>query len=276
MKYLIIIVLYKQNFIDSTTYKSLKKIFSQNNELEKKYKLVFWDNSPSEFNISFAENIKADNSLDLDYIASLENKPLSHVYNKIINNYSRDFQYVMIFDQDSIIDERYFNEFESVVNNKAYDVILPIVKFKNKIVSPTKIFFMKGFYYDTAPYGEVDIKNLSAINSGMILSFEFINRNNFQYNENIRNYCTDDNVMIFLRSKKGRAYILKYELDHDLSFCTLNDNSESLRQRYNEMVHARKVLYSRNIFEALFTKFYYLFHRIYMALKYRDFKYLKG
>jgi len=276
MKYLILVVLYKQKITKSTTYVSLKKVFTQDSELAKNYKIVFWDNSPDNFNISTADEIQSENQLNLDYIPSSDNKPLSHVYNEAIKRYSRLYQYIMIFDQDSIFDIEYFKEFESVISNKSYDVILPIVRFKNKIVSPTKIYFMKGFYYNTAPHGEVEIKTLSAINSGMILSFDFINKHNFLYNEKIRNYCTDDNVMIFLRSNKGRAYILAYEIEHDLSFSTLNANSDSLRQRYNEMVNARQELYSRNMIEMIFTRFYFLVHRTYMSLKYKDIKYLKG
>ena len=275
MKYLILVVLYKQKITDSTTYLSLKKTFSQDGDLAKNYKVVFWDNSPNHFNISSAAEIRSENFFDLDYIPSAENKPLSHVYNEAIKTYSDHYDYIMIFDQDSAFDERYFKEFNSVISNKSYDVILPVVKFKDRIVSPTKILFMKGFYYDVAPHGEIEIKTLSAINSGMILSFAFINKHNFQYNEKIKNYCTDDNVMMFLRRNNGRAYILKYEIEHDLSFSTLNDNSDSLRQRYNEMVNARQVLYSRNIVETLFTRFYFVLHRIYMSLKYKDIKYLK-
>ncbi|EFE23634.1 hypothetical protein EDWATA_01323 [Edwardsiella tarda ATCC 23685] len=279
MKIVILIVLYKQKIIDSRSYQSLQKILNEESLLWSNYELVFWDNSPAEVNQKYIEKIKKNmqiHGLLMKYINTPQNIALSEIYNTTLDIYEKTANYLCIFDQDSIFGSDYLHAFNKAIKSCEYDILLPLVKFKEKFVSPTKIYYLKGFYFDSPPNGAISIRNLSAINSGMIISLKFTLKHHYRYNNKIRNYCTDDNIMMFMRKNNAKVFILDYIMEHDLSFCTLNDNSDSLRYRYIEMLKAKKILYSRNIFERMLVGIYFTIHKIYMAIKYKEIKYFKG
>lgn len=278
MKNIVLVVLYNEIITKSETFKALVSSFERKDARVKDYRVVFWDNSNKDYNKNYIGNaqLTLENlGLESVYIETPDNIALSKIYNTIIEQ-STDEDYLMIFDQDSSFNGDYFNVFEESIKQTLPDIILPVVTFKNKIVSPTKIIYLKGFYYDTPPKGLVSNKHISAINSGMIISLNFIKKNNFRYNNKLRNYCTDDDIMKFVRNKDATVFVMDYSFEHDLSLSTLNSNSESLRTRYNEMINSKKIVYSNSIFEKSFVALYFGLHRFYMCLRFRDLKYLKG
>lgn len=279
MNNVILVVLYKEVMSNTETYQSILKSFSESVLSAGCYEVVFWDNSPDGFDKGNTkesiEKLKGF-GLAVKYYNSPENMPLSAIYNRVLDDYHDSKDYLLIFDQDSKFDGDYFVEFEKTIAKSQCDIILPVIKYKNKIVSPTRVIYLKGFYFKYPPRGSLSISNLSAINSGMIVSLKFICANSFRYNSHLKNYCTDDDIMLFARKIKAKIYILNFEMEHDLSFCTLNINSDGLRERYNEMVRAKKIIYSRCFLERIFIKCYFLIHGLYMAFKYSDIKYLKG
>ncbi|MBB6114516.1 hypothetical protein F4826_001394 [Rahnella inusitata] len=278
MKNIILVVLYNEIITECETFRAILSSFESKGERKKDYRVVFWDNSIKHYNKAYIKNAQqALERLGLEsvYIETPENIALSKIYNTIIDQ-STDEDYLMIFDQDSSFDGVYFNTFEKSIKNNLPNIILPVVTFKNKIVSPTKILYLKGFYYDIPPKGLISSKHISAINSGMIISLNFIKKYNFRYNNKLKNYCTDDDIMKFVRNKNGTVFVMDYSFEHDLSLSTLNSNSDSLRIRYNEMIKSKKIVYSSSIFEKVFVALYFSMHRCYMCLRFRDLKYLKG
>lgn len=279
MKNIILVVLYNEIITESQTFTSLVKAFLNKKGMADNYTVLFWDNSTAEVNKNYIDkalvSIK-EVGLAAKYVNTPENIALSKIYNRVINEFIEERDYLFILDQDSDFDEGYFSSFHNITSKNNPDIILPIVNFKEQIVSPTKVFYLKGFYYKKAPHGFISNRNVSAINSGMIVSFSYIKKKTFRYNEKLRNYCTDDDIMQFVRKNETTVYVMDYAFEHDLSLCTLNLNSDSLRNRYNEMVRSKKILYSRNIVENIFVGLYFTIHRIYMATKYKDAKYLKG
>lgn len=279
MKNIILVVLYNEIITKTHSFISLVKAFENSAHRAEGYEVLFWDNSDASINeehVTAAISILTSLGLAAKYINTPENLALSKLYNQVIELYHNDKDYLFVLDQDSEFDNGYFSAFESIINQNAPDVLLPVVKFKEQIVSPTKILYLKGFYYDSAPTGFINSSTISAINSGMIIALSYIRKYGYRYNERLRNYCTDDDIMQFVRKTKGSVYVMDYSFEHDLSLCTLNANSDSLRVRYNEMVRSKKILHSRNIFESAFVNAYFFAHRAYMALKYKDIKYFKG
>ncbi|WP_262370001.1 glycosyltransferase, partial [Serratia marcescens] len=195
------------------------KAFENPEVSSKEYEIVFWDNSEACINEKYVtEAISRLTRLGIvtNYINTPENLALSKLYNKIIESYQFEKNYLFVLDQDSEFDDGYFLEFEKIIKSNNPDVILPIVKFKDQIVSPTRIIYLKGFYYNRAPRGFVNSKMVSAINSGMIISLQFIMKHGYRYNEQLRNYCTDDDIMQFVRKIKGSIYAMDYMFEHDL------------------------------------------------------------
>jgi len=279
MKNIILVVLYNEIITKTHSFISLEKAFENSAHSAEGYEVLFWDNSSASINEAHVdEAISKLTGLGLTakYINTPENLALSKLYNRVIELYQNEKDYLFVLDQDSEFDSGYFSTFESITNQQTPDVILPVVKFKEQIVSATKILYLKGFYYDSAPKGFISSSTVSAINSGMIIALSYIVKHGYRYNEQLRNYCTDDDIMQFVRKTKGSVFVMDYSFEHDLSLCTLNANSDSLRTRYNEMVRSRKILHSRNIFESAIVNVYFFAHRAYMAMKYKDIKYFKG
>jgi GT2 family glycosyltransferase len=271
----LLVVLYEQTLDISETIFSIRKIFS-NAFIEANFELFLWDNSPSSQNLQDIDSFRKEciGLCEVRYYHDASNKPLSHVYNAVLDLYEKD-DYLLILDQDSSFDRGFIDEFLSVISETSPELILPVISFKETIVSPSIIHYIKGHYFQDTPCGYTDLKHLSAINSGMIISLEYIRRTGFRYHKNLMNYCTDDYFMRGFRKNGLSVFVLKYKFDHDLSLSTLNNNSSSLKHRYKLMKQGRYIVYSDNIIDWLAIRIYFLMHKIYMAIKYKDKDYLK-
>lgn len=271
----LLVVLYKQDLNSSETILSIKKIFKRH-YYKASFELCIWDNSPfPQLNDEVQELKKLCQGLsNINYYHDASNKPLSYVYNTALDT-CNDEDFFIILDQDSDFNENFIEEFLSVISNESPELILPVIHYKNAIISPSKIRYIKGEYFSVAPNGNVSAKKLSAINSGMIISLEYIRRTGFRYHQALRNYCTDDYFMREFRKNSSMAYVLKYSFEHSLSLSTLNDNSLTLKKRYKLMKEGRYIVYSGNIWDKCSIRAYFLVHKLYMAIKYKDIDYLK-
>lgn len=274
-KFKLLVVLYKESICSAATLNSIKKTFTTLfNQAE--FDLFIWDNSPEPQRqhdiLDFKNNCHGLS--DLKYHHDQSNRSLSHVYNTILAD-SIHHDYVILLDQDSVFNDEFIVECMNVAEQYSPELILPVIKFKNIIVSPSEIFYLKGSYFPTSPHGFVSIKKLSAINSGMVISTEYVKMHSFKYHISLKNYCTDDFFMREFRKNGKKAYVLNYQFEHDLCLSTLNDNSEKLKERYKLMKEGRYIVYSDSITSYLSIRMYFFIHKIYMALKYKDRDYLR-
>ncbi|MDY4376085.1 glycosyltransferase family protein [Pectobacterium carotovorum] len=274
----ILVVLYNTPIRDSSTVKSVIKSVLELKNRNASYNLLLWDNSHA----SSSENVvrsfcneMLNNGVYVSYKHCPENKPLSEVYNNFICTYKEVSDYLMIFDQDSSFTSNFFNLVEDALSVYRPDLLLPIIKHKNNIVSPSKIYYIKGRYFKYPPCGNISPQYLSAINSGMVIASCYLSKTKFKYDNRLKNYCTDDYFMRQFRKNKGVVFVLDYVFEHDLSLSTLNENSTDLKRRYNELINGREVVYNDNLIEWILIKVYFYFHRIYMALRYKDLSYLR-
>lgn len=275
----ILVVLYNTSIRDSSTIKSIIKSVLKLKSRNASYNLLLWDNSyssSSEDVVRLFCNEMLQNGVYASYKHSPENKPLSEVYNNFISTYKDISDYLMIFDQDSSFTSEFFNSVDDVLRVYRPDLILPIIKHKKHIVSPSKIYYIKGRYFKSPPCGNISSQHLSAINSGMVIASCYLSKTKFKYDNRLKNYCTDDYFMKQFRKNKGVVFVLDYVFEHDLSLSTLNENSTALKQRYNELINGREIVYSDNLMGWILIKIYFYFHRIYMSLRYKDLSYLRG
>jgi len=216
------------------------------------------------------------NNIDFIYKHCPNNLPLSKVYNQIINSYKKyNYNFLILLDQDSNFKKQFFVKLQESFNtNVNIKLFLPIIKYKNKIVSPTKKYFLKGFYFKGKPYGIIEAKNISAINSGMIISFEFLKNSYSGYNEELMFYGTDDYFMREYCTNENELFILDYEFEHDLTLSTLNEDSNQLLNSYHQMLEAWKVLYSKSSLKYI-VYIYTIIHSSYTSLKYKNIRFLK-
>lgn len=264
MNNLILIVTYNVPLIESITINSLINSMDEINGDS----IFIWDNSKNSSKYEDVKNIFEINGINFIYEHHPENMPLSRLYNDVIFRYKNDFDYLFLLDHDSSFDKLYFLE---IKENKDKDIslFLPIVNYKSTIVSPTKKFFLKGFYFKRKPYGIQSANNISAINSGMVISFKFLNEKFIGYNEKLKFYGTDDYFMMEYCKHENNLFILNYEFEHDLTLSTLNPSSDRLVNSYKEMLDAWDLIYSKSSLKYL-VKLYRIIHSSYTAIKYKN------
>lgn len=271
MKKLILIVIYNTNITKSETFKSL--IDSKDYLFESD--LFIWDNSPISQDVSILNTFFEENT-NILYEHHPENLPLSKAYNKVINKFKNDeYDFLVLLDQDSSFRKELFIKLHNTFQvNKEINLFLPIIKFKNRVVSPTKKYFLKGFYFKGKPFGIQKARNISAINSGMIISFKFLKEKYKGYDERLKFYGTDDYFMMQYCKNENELYILDYEFEHDLTLSTLNNSSDKLVNSYHQMLEAWNILYSDTVFKYI-VSLYAMIHSIYTAIKYKNKDFLK-
>lgn len=271
-----LIVLYNLNISQSSTVLSLLDCVNSV-ELTGFHDVTIhiWDNSPNSQNKCDIEKVRSsfEGKANFVYYHCKNNHPLSKVYNKVIDQYLDSASYLTLLDQDSTFTYHYFEQLLPVCASKIYDLVLPKIRHKNVIVSPSLCFWVLGRYISDLNSGAICFKHLSAINSGMSISIDFLKRYPFHYNSSLKNYCTDDCFMQFFREKKGSAYVLNYIFEHDLSLSTLNSNSDVLRSRYKELLAAWRVLHGNILIQKIPLELYIVAHKIKMTIKYKDVRY---
>jgi len=268
-KYLILIVIYNETIDESLTYKSLLGSSKYLNNS----KLVIWDNSKisqkmNKNKISFFDEI--------EYIHTPENLSLSKIYNKVIQ-LNNGFGYMIILDQDSSFSINYFQEIEkATAENKDINLFLPIVKSSNTIVSPGNYKIFKGSYWKKEKYGKINSKDILAINSGMVINFNYL-RNLFTgYDERLRFYGTDTFFMLNYSEHNKYIYIINYILEHDSALLNKNESIEKILKRERELLNAWILVNENNKFHLLLTYIYTIYKTVKLSLKYRTTKLIRG
>lgn len=159
----IVVVLYGINIRDSNTINSLISELLERNHLN--VDLIICNNGPeylSDKNDFYSEYKNFFNSISFEEY--IENKPLSILYNDVINNYHSE-KYVFL-DYDSIIT----SSFLASIENIDYDLGLPQIKGYQDDV----IYYPYNDGNITKNYGLLNPLNCYSIGSGIILNQKII------------------------------------------------------------------------------------------------------
>ena len=134
---------------------------------------------------------------------------------------------------------------------------------------------MKGWFLKNLQSGHISSMFLSAINSGMLISYKYIKDNKFRYDERLDSYGTDDQFMLAFSQNKGVCCALDSIIEHDLTLSTLNGNSAILLDRYSKLLKSWYILYSNGFFRKTILSLYVLIHSSYLRCKFKDLLYFK-
>lgn len=173
-----ILVIYNKSVLDSATYLFCKE--------HKDIQLIVCDNS----------TIDNDNKMIVEkdgyhYISMHGNKGLSRAYNVAIDEIQNKQGYVMILDDDTILNEEYYHS----IQNLTCDIALPIVKSQTSILSPCNM----DHYVPSGWDGKSEIKHISAINSGMVINLKLFET--YRYDENLFLDYVDHHFMMDMKNK---------------------------------------------------------------------------
>jgi hypothetical protein len=265
-KFVIIIVLYKENIYTSKTLISLINIkYSLNG-----FRIIIFDNSPSCYNrITEKELNKEFEEVEILLYQNEYNMPLSVIYNKTIKMLNKN-EYLIIFDHDSIINNEFIKKVKYYTKiNPNINLFIPKIKYNNKIISPQKLYYFRGLLWKNILCG-INISRFKfAINSGMVINSNYLLYEFPGYNEKIEFYGTDTDFMYKYSKTNKYLFVMDVELEHILNF--YEGNKEEKIERYKKMIYSNLIL-MKTLSNTIYyiSKIYWFLSSIKYSLVYKD------
>ena len=195
------------------------------------------------------------------------NLPLSQIYNIIIGkindhrtNLAARYKFLLLFDQDSIIDNDYFIILKNSIKNfKNIMLFVPRVICNNICVSPGNLFYFKGFYTRKKLNGLISSHCKTAINSGMAISTNYLKHYYGGYNEKLTFYGIDNYFMIKYSKCQEYLYVIDYNMHHQLAKYCVEDVSMTKWRQTNTINAIKVILNEFNLFVRLLGIVYICF-----------------
>tara|TARA_X000000368_G_scaffold418501_1_gene418452 strand:+ start:3174 stop:4007 length:834 start_codon:yes stop_codon:yes gene_type:complete len=267
-KFLILIVLYECKVKDSLSYTSLLK----SSEYLSDSKLILWDNSSSiqsidTDDISFFQDIK--------YIHTPENISLSKIYNRVIQE-NKGYDYMILLDQDSSFSSDYLEKLNSaIIKNPSINLFLPLIKSQQTIVSPGNYKIFKGSYWRKEKYGIIDSEDILAINSGMVINFNYLKNTYKGYDERLRFYGTDTFFMFEYSKDNNVLFVIDYVFKHASALLESSENIEKQMIRLNDLFFSWKITNEGKRFTLILINLYILIRIFKLVIKYKNISYVR-
>ncbi|MFM4990453.1 glycosyltransferase family 2 protein [Aeromonas veronii] len=149
MEVVYLVLLYNKSLEQSVTLQSMFK----SHRISSLSQLIIWNNGPSEMTLDIDDKTK-DKWQRIELIQTLDNKPLSYIYNQVIEGYPAD-RYVFLDD-----DSQLTSEYLAAVTNSQAGVTVPAIYSHGVYRSPTVCG-----QFNAGPYQVTD--KVIAIGSGI-------------------------------------------------------------------------------------------------------------
>lgn len=240
MKIDALIVLYNCSLSSSTTIRSILKSKLDNIQLN----IIVWNNGPfllEESDIQNYLNECQDKGIKSSLYQDIRNLSLSKIYNKFIRE--NDFDFFVIFDQDSEINLSFFR---NISENSQYALICPAIYARQQA---DKQCFPANFMdiEQVTPLGEFILGETRTINSGTAISQKLINilltEYNYVFDEKFAFYHTDHRLFDLINATSSAAVMKGLcigEIYHDMT-CELSQDEMSERAKL-EIAYAKMLM----------------------------------
>ena len=211
----------------------------------------------------------------ITYQSTPENLGLSVIYNRVIADSLRDGEYLLLLDQDSVLPNDYLALCEAAAQaHPDIDLLLPMVRANDRWVSPLTYFSGWGRYWPEPRRGRIPSTQVSAINSGMVISSRYLKTDFPGYDERLRFYGTDTQFMLCYQDQRSQLVVLEGQIGHDLSF--FSEASGNRASKFKAMRDAYAYIYeSRPWWERLGVRLVMLAVSLTYAARYRDKQFLE-
>lgn len=241
-KILFLCVIYSTSPEKTSTIISLSKI----NFMEKNIEPLFaiWDNSKIGFNTEDVRLLFQGQKIDVTHIG--KNEHLSVIYNNIIDRYKKQFDWVVILDDDSVLDVSYIDCLKEFISkaelNSNLKIGIPQIYNNNILISPGKVIGVRGITLPAVHQGIVTEKNIVAMMSGTVISIS----ENYQlpkFDERLSFYGVDTKFFLDVDNGTYKKYVFPYVMEHKSA---LRDTSLAVKEQYNRfdnLFKARKIIY---------------------------------
>ena len=258
---LIVVVIYKQKIIESNTIRSL----IINNYL-KDADILVYDNSP------YVQEIPELKDVKVIYKHDKLNLGVSKAYNYACRlGEKMNKEWILIYDQDSFLPKNSLEAYLKALRelSQGIFIIAPKLYCKSKLLSPCKYAFHRGFHLKAIDGGLIKIKNISLLNSGLLLNINAIKQVGY-FDENLFDYSDHDFICRFSK-KHNKAYIMDLNIQHSLSTYK-NKNYVETATRLN-MLRNSTLYYSKK-HRTLFPIIWLMLRSLKLSVLNKNFKYI--
>lgn len=225
-KLVVAIVLYKENILNSETYKSL--IAScMGTDLAANLSLFIYDNSPE----PATDLIETHPFEKMTYVHDASNSGLAKAYNEA-TTYARQhrIQWLMLLDQDSHITADYLKEVQKTIETVAHCVLVPQVIQEAHVLSPL-------LNHQAVAGGAYNGEEIVAINSGTVVDVNVIDQIE-GFNVKFPLDYLDHWFYWRIYQEKITIHVLTTQLEHSLSVRDIKNVSE---ERLRSILRAEKM-----------------------------------
>jgi hypothetical protein len=259
LEFIVLVVIYNIEPLESSTIQCLINSFHE----IKDSKIIIWDNSKITPSSESIDKLKLYWG-DLEYNHTPMNLPLSQIYNRIIakikdhsTQFADRYKYLLLFDDDSVFSSDYFTILRDAMRNFPHIMLfVPRVISNNTCVSPGNLFYFKGFYTRKRLNGLTKSRHKTAINSGMAISTQYLERYYGGYNEKLTFYGIDNYFMIQYSICQEYFFVIDYNMKHKLAQYVPEDIS-MIRWRHKNTIESIKAIVADfNVFVRLLGNIY--------------------
>lgn len=200
------IVTYNEIFFDCITFKTLLDSYKKTESHQCIFICIVDNTDVPNWKIDMP---KFERQIHIHYI-KLNNPGISVAYNNIYEYAkSQEFEWIVFFDQDTQLSDMAYKVYKENANKSVNlnPIKCPIVLFPDKtILSPSKYKLYRSFLFKNIYPCELNIDNISCINSGLMLSTLFYGKNG-RYNEKLKlDFCDHDFI------ERAKIHIKKLEI----------------------------------------------------------------
>lgn len=219
-KLVIIIVLYKQKLKDALPFMGITSCEASN-----QISWYVYDNSTT-------PDADAKNYHNVSYYHDPKNPGVSAAYNRGAN-YARSVSrsWLLLFDQDTEVPENFLFNLQLQISTFTPSQLYSLRLFSaGALLSPCGYRFKRGYSLNNIEVGQNSIRNISFLNSGLLLSIELFYKAG-QFDESVPLYFSDFVFVNRLRKVTDSFVLLPIDLKHSLSSNNMS-NEKAFRERY--------------------------------------------
>lgn len=253
-----LIVIYNKYCCDSLSFEFIEKY-------KDKINFILFDNSTLDYG-----NSTYCKKNGITYYSLNENVGLSIAYNYVIDRIKLSKNnYLMILDDDTILNDSYIKEILYEVEKSVYDILLPVVNADNKIISPSNVSFdCRVRMVNNSK--DVNIKKITGINSGMVVRTSVYNY--VKYDESIFLDYVDHDFMRKIRKNQFEIKVMNSIINQNYSRFQKSDNDREIN-RFKIFLKDYK-FYCKKCHRRLFYYFSTFKYRMSKFLKYKKIVFL--
>ena len=237
-----VLVLYNTNLENCLTFQTLTAALASEGLV---MEILIYDNSPHQ------QQVKQYNNWQISYIHDSSNPGVSKAYNTGCKIAAvKNKLWVFLLDQDTFFPDIAIKTINCYLNKiKGIDLFCPILKDDFGFISPSIMFFNRGFAPNIVTPGLNSFKGKSPINSGLIISvklFESVGG----YNEKIKLDFSDFYFINKVSKKVSSFYVMNLVCYHYLSNAVRKELTLGTLYRYQTYCEGAK-LSAENVLDYL-------------------------